>query len=55
LDFWGGKYEVRTGISALGGGELLGLTKEELLDSIFEDLWIFFPCGGGLKEWIEWV
>jgi len=56
LGFWGGKYEVRTGISAWAGGESIGLTKEELLDSIFEVLWILFgPCGGGLKERIEWV
>jgi len=35
LGFWGGKYDVRTGISAFAGGESVGLTKEELLDSIF--------------------
>lgn len=38
LGFGGGKYEARTGISAWAGGEPIGLTKEELLDSIFEVL-----------------
>lgn len=46
LGCWGGKYEVRTGISAWAGGESVGLTKEELLDSIFEVLWIFFALAG---------
>jgi len=46
LGFWGGKYEVRTGISAWAGGESVGLTKEELLDSIFEVLRFFFSLAG---------
>jgi len=37
---------VRTGISAWAGGESVGLTKEELLDSIFEVLRFFFSLAG---------
>ena len=37
---------MRTGISAWAGGESVGLTKEELLDSIFEVLRFFFSLAG---------
>lgn len=41
---------MRTGISASAGGESIGLTKDELLDSIFEVLWFFSPLRGWGKR-----